>query len=177
MPERSGTKGLFALNAAIVVAFAAVVAWGAWELYLGWASRIGPEQPIPFSHRVHVTTKDIDCRYCHSGVDQQRIAGLPPLQRCMGCHQSIITEHPMIRRLTGFYERGEPIHWVRVFDLADHVGFTHRVHVFRDIQCERCHGDVGQMDRLQAPSAFQMGFCVDCHRANRAPDDCWTCHR
>ena len=30
------------------------------------ALRVGPEQPIPFSHRVHAGVKEINCRFCHS---------------------------------------------------------------------------------------------------------------
>jgi hypothetical protein len=31
-------------------------------------ARIGPEQPIPFSHNVHSGIKQIQCQYCHPYV-------------------------------------------------------------------------------------------------------------
>jgi hypothetical protein len=164
------------------------VAWTGWASYLRGGDRMGPEQPIPFSHRFHVTDKDIDCRFCHTGVDRVPTAGLPPVQTCMFCHQAIITEHPEIRRLWTYYgqrddgtldpARGQPIPWVRVFEVPDHVYFTHRVHTQRaELDCTDCHGPIGAMDRLEQPRKFEMGFCLECHRPRGASTDCWTCHR
>jgi hypothetical protein len=161
----------------LALALAVSAGWTAWAYYLGGAWNLGPAQPLPFSHRVHVTDKGIDCRFCHSGVDRAPHAGLPPEQTCMFCHRSVIVTHEEIRKLWGFYERGEPIPWVRVFDVPDHVYFTHRVHLSRELDCPDCHGDVAHEDRLKPPQEFLMGFCIACHTARGAPRDCVTCHR
>ena len=29
-----------------------------------------PIQPVPYSHKLHAGDLDIDCRYCHVGVEQ-----------------------------------------------------------------------------------------------------------
>ncbi|MYL06011.1 MAG: cytochrome c3 family protein [Gemmatimonadales bacterium] len=42
------------------------------------ASR-GPEQPIPFNHRFHVTDLQIDCMYCHVGTERSVSGGVPTL--------------------------------------------------------------------------------------------------
>ncbi len=165
------------LGGSLVVALVATVAWTAWAYYLGGASGLGPEQPIPFSHRVHVTDKGIDFRFCHSGVDRAPHAGMPPEQTCMFCHRSVITRHPQIRKLWGYYERGESIPWVRVFTVPDHVYFSHRMHLRQGLDCPGCHGDVAAEDRLVPPQEFLMGFCIACHTARGVPRDCVVCHR
>jgi hypothetical protein len=96
----------------------------------------------------------------------------------MFCHQVIITEHPEIRNLRRHYDDEEPIPWVRVYEVPDHVYFTHRVHINRaELECTDCHGPVERMDRLHPPRPLKMGFCMECHRPRGAPMDCWDCHR
>ena len=36
-----------------------------------------PHQPIPYSHALHAGELQIDCRYCHSGVEKTAKAGVP----------------------------------------------------------------------------------------------------
>ena len=36
------------------------------------------QQPVPFSHKHRVTDDGIDCRYCHTSVEQSSYAGVPP---------------------------------------------------------------------------------------------------
>ena len=170
-------RGRIALSLGLVLALAASVVWTAWAYYLGGESGLGPAQPIPFSHRVHVTDKQIDCRFCHSAADRGPQAGVPPLETCMFCHRSVIVEHEEIRKLWGFYERGEPVPWVRVFDVPDHVYFTHRMHLRQELDCAECHGEIGAEDRVTMPEEFLMGFCIRCHKSRRGPMDCVACHR
>src|ERR1700735_5864694 len=56
-----------------------------------YATRQGEarEQPIPFSHAHHVGSMGIDCRYCHTGVDNSQHASVPPTKTCMNCHSQI----------------------------------------------------------------------------------------
>ena len=35
-------------------------------------------QPVPFSHKHHVGDDGIDCRYCHTSVEESSFAGIPP---------------------------------------------------------------------------------------------------
>jgi hypothetical protein len=140
-------------------------------------TQIGPKQPIPFSHRLHVTEKQIDCRYCHSYVDKSKHAGLPPVETCMNCHRYIITHLPAILDLTKYYNDNRSIPWVRINKLPDHVYFNHSRHIQKNVECINCHGEVEKMDRIFEKNQFLMGFCVTCHRERKAPLDCWTCHR
>lgn len=137
----------------------------------------GPEQPIPFSHRVHVQEKNISCFMCHEGAGENARAGIPPLQTCMLCHDRIIIHHPEIENLREHYFNNIPVKWVKIEDVPDFTYFHHGVHLQRKIDCAECHGNIRQMDRIEKVNEFEMGFCVDCHREKGASIDCYTCHR
>jgi hypothetical protein len=159
--------------AAIAAGLGALAVW----FHLGRvAAGVGPEQPIPFSHRLHADDKGIGCVFCHTGVGRTANAGIPPVETCLLCHRRILVAYPHVRELTRFSE-ARPLEWVRVFHVCDFVYFEHAAHMLRGIDCGTCHGDVRHMDRLVEGEEFDMGFCVDCHRENRASDDCLTCHR
>lgn len=54
-------------------------------LHQGYA----PEQPVAFSHQLHAGNLAIDCKYCHTGVEVSRHAGIPPAGLCMNCHRFV----------------------------------------------------------------------------------------
>jgi len=165
-------------GAAVLAAGIALMTAGAlWAYYLYHPSVQGPEQPLPFSHRFHVTEKRISCVFCHGGAINTARAGVPPVETCMLCHSRIIITYPQIEKLRAHYDQKRPIEWVRVNDVPEFVYFDHEVHVRRGFDCGRCHGDVAHMDRLAPAYDLQMGFCVQCHRDNHASVDCLTCHR
>ncbi|MBI5499072.1 MAG: cytochrome c3 family protein [Deltaproteobacteria bacterium] len=161
----------------LALGLAAAAAWTAWAYYLGGAAGLGAEQPIAFSHRVHATDKGIDCRFCHPFPDRAPYAGMPPVQTCMFCHRSVIATHSEIRKLWGYFERNEPIPWVREFEVPDHVYFSHRMHLRKELDCPDCHGDISMEDRVKAAEPLEMGFCLDCHKSRGGPRDCVVCHR
>lgn len=137
----------------------------------------GPEQPVHFSHRIHTTVKGISCFMCHDGAINTERAGIPPLQTCMLCHQRIIIHHPEIENLTSYFNENKHVEWVKVQNVPDFVFFNHSVHIYRKIDCSRCHGNVKAMDRITEVNRFNMHFCIDCHRQNNATTECFTCHR
>ncbi len=53
---------------------------------LGRQQNYAPDQPVKFSHKVHVGDNGIDCKYCHTTVDQGKSAGIPATNLCMNCH-------------------------------------------------------------------------------------------
>src|SRR5271156_2277237 len=63
-----------------------------------YATRQGDarEQPIPFSHAHHVGSMGIDCRYCHTSVDNSDYAVVPPTKTCMNCHSQIWIDSPTL---------------------------------------------------------------------------------
>jgi len=145
--------------------------------YLYLPQRIGPLQPIPFSHRIHAGVKQINCRFCHPFVDRSAKAGLPSLEKCFFCHKYIIPEHPQLIKEKENFDQNIPVPWVRIFFVPDFVKFRHQPHiVIGKLDCTNCHGEVATMDRLQ-PVNFQMGFCIGCHKEKKAELDCWlACH-
>ncbi|MGH7426520.1 MAG: cytochrome c3 family protein, partial [Candidatus Methylomirabilales bacterium] len=54
------------------------------------------EQPVPFSHKHHVSGIGIDCRYCHTSVEESAFAGIPPTKTCMNCHAQIWADSPTL---------------------------------------------------------------------------------
>jgi len=165
------------LAPALAAATALVAACTALGFYYYMPSGVGQDQPIPFSHRVHVTDKRISCLMCHNGVAVADNAGVPPLETCMLCHSKIIIDQPNIRVLREHYFAGEPVEWRRVNVLQEFVYFTHEVHVRAGFDCSRCHGDVAAMDRVVPQPEFTMGFCRDCHAEQNFSHDCLICHR
>jgi hypothetical protein len=138
---------------------------------------LGPRQPIPFSHRVHVTYKHLSCFMCHTGVARSSRAGIPPLETCMLCHSRLIRTYPYIAKLRWMYEHNVPVVWERVNWVPEFVYFNHSMHTQRGFDCSWCHGEVALMDRVVKARKFEMGFCIGCHREHGATHDCFTCHR
>jgi hypothetical protein len=145
-----------------------------------------PEQPIAFSHAIHAGENKIDCRYCHTGVERSRHAGLPAVGTCMNCHSKVATDKPGVQALQESLRTGKPTEWLKVHRLPDHAFFSHRSHVVSGgVECNACHGPVETMHRMRQESTLTMGWCVDCHRQERAkgrenivpPLDCSACHQ
>jgi hypothetical protein len=151
-------------------------------LGLGWdwhRNKKAPDQPIAFSHRIHVGKVGLECQFCHQTTDKSTFAGIPSVQKCMSCHANVATDRPEIQKLTGFWDRQEPMEWNRVhrIRIRENVFFSHKRHINAEIQCEQCHGQVKYMDKLRRVSSLEMGWCVGCHQQNNASTDCLTCHR
>lgn len=147
---------------------------------------ISPVQPITFSHRIHAGDNNIPCMYCHIYAERSPVAGVPDVQRCMGCHKVIKTDSPLIQEVTSYWDKKKPIPWVKVYNLPDYVYFSHKRHVRAGVECRMCHGDVAKMDVVSRVSSLKMGWCIDCHtngaiaiigREVRNGKDCWTCHK
>lgn len=122
------------------------------------------EQPVPFSHRHHVGDVGIDCRYCHTTVEDGAVAGVPPTQTCMNCHSQLWKDSPLLAPVRESYESGEPLQWTRVHDLPDFAYFNHSIHVKKGIGCKSCHGEVNNMPLMWREHSLQMRWCLDCHR-------------
>ncbi|MGB1039528.1 MAG: cytochrome c3 family protein [Flavobacteriales bacterium] len=181
----------------------ALAYYGAEELYKVGLIPEGynPEQPIAFDHSIHAGTNEIDCQYCHSSASKSKHAGIPSVNVCMNCHKGVneatsgergtleiakIHEaagyDPDKRQYTG---KTDPIRWVKVHNMPDHVYFNHSQHVtVGKIECENCHGDVKTYKTGRASSTeiinniklpnnrkiiklskplMTMGWCIECH--------------
>jgi hypothetical protein len=188
--------GLAAVVLLAVLIFFAVSAWSR-QPALAKAS----VQPINFPHNVHVQSYKIDCQYCHADARRSEYAGLPSVERCMGCHKIVAADKPDIKKLAEYAGKQEPIPWTRVFKVPEFTYFPHKAHVRASVACQTCHGPVETMTTVAAttgpslandmlnlvgfkpaPPALTMGWCVECHRREnatnkrQAPLDCVTCH-
>lgn len=161
-----------------------------------------PTQPVLFSHLIHAGSFRIECQYCHADARRSDFAGLPSVERCMGCHKIIgAQDNPEIRKIHEYSARGEAIPWVRIYKVPEFAYFPHKPHLRGGLACQTCHGPIERMrvvgartgqdlgnDLLRlvglrpAPPPLTMGWCVDCHRVQnatrgmRAPLDCVACH-
>ncbi len=161
-----------------------------------------PRQPIYFNHVIHAGSFKIDCQYCHADARRSDYAGLPSVDRCLGCHKIIgAQDNPEIAKIHEYGGRAAPIPWVRVFKVPEFTYFPHKAHIRAEVACQTCHGPIERMpvvgaatgpnlvNDLQhvvglkpAPPALSMGWCIECHRREnaerkrQAPLDCVTCH-
>lgn len=162
---RSANRAPLQVIIALMV-LASTVAAAVWYYYPPHYTRVGymPKQPVYYSHKIHVDQLGLDCRYCHSYVDQSGHANIPDSQTCMNCHSQVRTTSPALAPIRESYTSGEPVEWVRIHQMPDYVYFNHSVHVNRGISCVECHGQINEMTEVWHDKTLTMGFCLDCHR-------------
>ena len=183
--------GVLAFSLVFGTSFGVYALWGANQ-----ERGYQPEQPVYFPHSVMAGKHEMDCLYCHSQAEKGPHAGIPPVSLCMKCHTEVQPKDhrgevkESIATLLGYWERKEPIPWVKVHDLADFVYFDHSRHLTKQagLECRDCHGEVEKMDRVERVHSLKMGWCLDCHKQpppegapawqkTRAPIHCAACHR
>jgi len=131
-----------------------------------------PDQPVKFSHEVHVTQNQIDCMYCHHTASHSKSANIPSTELCMNCH-IVVREGTRsgrfeINKVVEAHEAGRSIEWIRIHDLPDHVFFSHAQHVGAGkLDCKQCHGEVEKMHVVRQVSDLSMGWCLECHRETK----------
>jgi hypothetical protein len=138
-------------------------------LAVGQSTDYEPDQPIKFSHEVHAGQNGTDCIYCHSFAHQSKSAGFPPENVCMNCHLLVRNGNRSgmfeIAKVVSSYEENKPIKWIKVYNLQDHVFFSHAQHVEAGgLNCRECHGPVEEMERIKLNQNLTMGWCIECHR-------------
>lgn len=151
------------------------------QVTIGYNKGYAPDQPIPFPHDLHAGQYQINCKYCHSQVEETRHATIPSLNVCMNCHLGVKVRPEAQKWIDTIAEAaasGKSIAWQKVHLLPDHVKFNHAAHVKAGKDCLECHGPVEQMPVMYQFQSLSMGWCVNCHRQpeNNAPLNCTTCH-
>ena len=141
-------------------------------------------EAFPYNHQKHIAA-GVECVFCHPGVLNGAVAGVPSVQKCVGCHQNIqVTSkegQANVDLLMHYWDAGRPLQWEKTYDQPDFVYFAHRPHIAAGVNCENCHGDVSQMSVVRLAYRINMGFCLQCHR-RQAPGkvdrlvSCATCH-
>jgi len=155
----------FRLGLAFTLAFTAAA----------WAQS-APEQPLPYSHKLHAGSLQLKCKGCHLNADPGDAMGFPSVATCMACHTSIATQKPAIQKLTAAAKSGQEIAWVRVYRTPPYVWFSHRSHLAAGSKCETCHGPVAERERMIREGDISMGACVACHQSKKVSVDCSFCH-
>jgi len=142
-----------------------------------------PQQPIPYSHKLHAGDLGMDCRYCHQNVEISPHAGVPPTETCLNCHNvvrknsqhfarfrdSLLLDDQGLQKKDKFgrgmlKEDGASIPWLRIHKVPDYAYFDHSAHVTVGVGCVSCHGRVDQMVVVEQKEPLAMGWCLDCHR-------------
>jgi len=125
-----------------------------------------PEQPVPYSHALHVGQLGMDCNYCHNTVDKAAFAAIPPTQTCMNCHTNVRTNSVKLQVVRDSWASGQSIPWVKVHDLPDYAYFNHAAHVNKGVSCVECHARVDHMgeEGVYQAKNLSMGWCIECHR-------------
>lgn len=181
----SGHTRLVAVFAIILGSIGMKSCWDACYnigVYYDYKTQKGykPEQPIKFSHKLHAGDNEIACQYCHSSVEKSRHASIPSVNVCMNCHKGIskgpqygekeiakIYDAAGFDAKTGTYDNSKqnPLQWIKVHNLPDHVYFNHSQHVVvGKIECATCHGNVKEMTVAEQKAPLTMKWCIECHR-------------
>jgi len=177
------------LSVVLLLLSSAYFAYG-YFMQVGVDQGYMPVQPIHYSHKIHVGANQIECKYCHSSARVSKHSGIPSLNVCMNCHQNIAEyngeedlengytkdfytkEIKKLYAAVGWDEESQsytgetqPVKWVRIHNLPDFVYFNHAQHVeVGQIECQKCHGPVEEMEVMYQYSPLTMGWCINCHR-------------
>lgn len=160
----------------VLVVFITFVVWywfSPWHTDVGYA----PNQPIPYSHKLHVGQLGMDCRYCHFAVEKGPHGYVPPTQVCMNCHSQVKADSPRLAALRESWQDGQDgggIPWLRIHKVPDYAYFDHSAHVnllggTTAVGCKACHGRIDQMVVVRQVAPLSMGWCIECHE-NPAPN-------
>jgi len=176
-------RGEIVFTAGMAVALAA-----GWAGFPRGMDRRVP-QPVAFSHKVHAEKAGQACEDCHAFRADGSFAGIPPLERCTGCHTAPMGTTAAEKRFIDQYvtPAREP-RWTADSAQPENVYFSHVAHVkLGKVKCESCHGDVGSsgvlrpvyVDRISGYSrrTMTMDACVECHRQRGLEFSCLGCHK
>lgn len=147
----------------IVVLFAYV----AWQVNMSsyfTDTKLPLDQPVPFSHKHHTAQLGIDCRYCHTSVENSYFAGIPATHTCMSCHSQVWLNAPLLAPVRESYRTNHSIEWARVNALPGFVYFNHSIHIHKGVGCTTCHGQIGEMPITWKDQSLYMRWCINCHQ-------------
>lgn len=141
------------------------------------AKSLGKPPDVPgetfsgFSHQIHAGKLGLDCRYCHSHVEESAEANIPSVGTCIGCHaenhvnDQLYAKAHRVKFIRDAWTNDEPIEWRRVHKLPDYVrNFPHHAHVKAGVSCYSCHGNIMEQEVVHQVQPLSMGWCLECHR-------------
>ncbi len=141
------------------------------------------DQPIAFSHKLHADQNQIPCQYCHLYARRSFSSGVPPVSVCVGCHGTnanpvIKPESKEVNTMRDYWDKKEPIPWVKIHDIPDFVRFPHKAHInapssrFIDSAGQSCSGENDRSLDCKVHLFKQGGDerCTACHGDLKAMD-------
>ena len=175
-----------------------------WFLF-PWLLYATEDQPVAFSHKVHLKDASLRCAQCHHLRADGSFTGLPETRDCVVCHARLLGNTPEERRFFDEYVRsGKDVPWLVYQYQPDNVFFSHAAHsaatcnvchqnMTEERRCALCHLNVMNSDsppplrknRVSGYSAntMKMWQCEQCHarpthlRATNANNACFVCHK
>ncbi len=141
----------------------------------GQSPSYGVNVPFNFSHKKHAVA-NLRCEFCHEKAQTGVKATFPTEQKCMVCHRSVKTDSDAIKQLAAIAPDSHIVPEKPLYRLPEYVYFSHARHTGAKIECAQCHGDVFATGGVELHLPMRMKACVDCHRANKTPATCTTCH-
>jgi hypothetical protein len=135
-----------------------------------------PEQPIPFSHKLHTGTVKLQCKMCHPNPDPGESMTIAPVATCMSCHSAVKKDSPAIQKLAQYAADGKNVPWKRVYQIPSFVSYSHRIHLNAKATCADCHANVAESEQVAKEGDISMGACMTCHQMRKAGFDCHFCH-
>ena len=158
------------LSRVTIVGVVLIVSLLGWGIYAVNQSpyfteiHVARQQPVPFSHKHHVTDDGIDCRYCHTTVEKSSYAGMPTTHICMSCHSKLWLNAAVLAPVRSSAVTDVSLQWTRVNAEPDFVFFDHSIHVNKGMGCTTCHGPIGEMPLTYRNQTLYMRWCIDCHK-------------
>lgn len=162
------------------------------------------QQPISFSHKVHMEDADMECSDCHYFREDGSFSGFPTTESCADCHSDMLGEDPEEAKFIEEYvNTGKEVKWEVYQYQPDNVFFSHAAHSLENCNqchdfetvdlCNQCHPNVAETDtppvlkenRLTGYSkgTMKMWECERCHAhpdhygVTRSSNACYVCHK
>ncbi len=153
--------------------FAAVLACAGCVLIDALARR---QDAFRFSHQLHVTEEGLHCVSCHETAAVADEPGMPALDGCQACHETIDSEKPAERRVSALFGPDGRFRTALASALDDEVTFAHLEHVTAVGDCGACHVGIETNPAIDEDVGIDMDDCTACHARRSVPSECATCH-
>ncbi len=142
-----------------------------------WSVGYMPTQPGGgFNHQIHAGKLGMDCRYCHSHIEESAEANIPTVSTCNGCHadgridpakstSGAVKHLEKVQFIRDAIAGDQAIEWRRIHKVPDYVrNFPHNAHINAGVSCYSCHGNIARMPVVYQAEPLSMSWCLDCHR-------------
>ena len=161
---------------------ASSVVGGMWYYFTPkyWSVGYQPTQPGGgFNHQIHAGKLGLDCRYCHTKIEQSDEANIPNVATCYGCHADgrlakLVDPSPTnthkgkTQFIRDAFAVDASIEWRRVHKVPDYVrNFPHAAHLKVGVSCVSCHGRIDTMPVVYQHEPLSMSWCLDCHKSGK----------